>query len=227
VTGGSRGIGRAIAKALLDAGARVAITGRAADALTDAETALAAGDRLLTVQMDVGKDADVTKAVAQTVERFGGLDILINNAGIGVFTTIAEMTTEQWASVIETNLTGVFYCCRAAIPELKRRGGGYIINVSSLAGKNWFVNGGAYCASKAGLNAFTDILMQEVRYDNIKVTNVAPGSVYTGFANNPIAGEDWKLHGEDIAQTVLDLLAQHPRSLPSVVEMRPSRPKKK
>jgi NAD(P)-dependent dehydrogenase (short-subunit alcohol dehydrogenase family) len=123
----------------------------------------------------------VQRVVDATVARFGGLDILINNAGVGIFADVATMTPEQWSEVIDTNLTGVFNACHAALPHMRRRGAGFIINISSLAGKNPFTQGAAYCASKAGLNAFSEALMQEVRYDNIRVSCVMPGSVATAF----------------------------------------------
>jgi 3-oxoacyl-[acyl-carrier protein] reductase len=130
--------------------------------------------------------------------------------------------------VIETNLTGIYHCCHAAIPHLKTRGGGWIINVSSLAAKNPFAGGAAYCASKAGLNAFTEALMQEVRHDGIRVSTVMPGSVRTGFSSGGDApGTDWKLAPEDVAQVIVDLVAHPSRSLPSRVEIRPSQPPRK
>ena len=130
----------------------------------------------------------------ETVRKFGGLDILVNNAGVGRFANIADMSPETWREVIDTNLSGVFYCTHAALPEMRRRGGGYIVNISSLAGKNAFVGGGAYCASKSALNAFSEVLMQEVRYDNIRVSYVMPGSVATGFGDHDESkGADWKL----------------------------------
>jgi NAD(P)-dependent dehydrogenase (short-subunit alcohol dehydrogenase family) len=235
VTGGSRGIGRSIAAALLAVGARVAISGRSGSTLKEAEAALAegnaagrAGGSLLAVQADVANEQDAAKLINQTVERFGGLDILINNAGIGRFANIAEMSTEDWHAVMGTNVTGVFFCTRAALPHLKQRGGGYIINISSLASKNAFAGGGAYCASKAALNSFTETLMLETRHDNIRVSDVLPGSVLTEFNNNALtAGADWKLSPDDVARVVVDLLAHPSRSLPSRVELRPSKPPKK
>jgi len=165
--------------------------------------------------------------VELTVARLGGLDILINNAGVGGFSPVAEQSVDEWRRIIGTNLSAVFYCCRAAIPALRRRGGGWIINISSLAGANPFAGGAAYCASKAGLNAFTAALMQEVRYDDIRVSSVSPGSVDTGFGGNPAARRsDWKLAPEDVAQVVLDLLSHDQRSLPSHVDLRPSKPRK-
>jgi 3-oxoacyl-[acyl-carrier protein] reductase len=156
------------------------------------------------------------------------VDILVNNAGIGTFANVEEMSDDDWNRVLETNLTGVFYCCNAAIPEMRTRGGGWIINISSLAGKNAFVGGAAYCASKAGLNAFSEALMQEVRHDRIRVSYVMPGSVATEFSRGGSAsGKDWKLASEDVARVVMDLLAHPDRSLPSRVELRPSMPPKK
>jgi 3-oxoacyl-[acyl-carrier protein] reductase len=236
VTGGSRGIGRSIAAALLAGGARVAISGRNTSALKQAAAALRTdagfqesgpADRLLAFQGDVASEQDAAKLINQTIERFGGLDILINNAGIGRFANIAEMSTEVWHSVLATNLTGVFFCTRAALPHLKQRGGGYIINISSLASKNAFAGGGAYCASKAALNSFTETLMLETRHDNIRVSDVLPGSVQTEFNNNTTAGADWKLSPDDVARVVVDLLEHPARSLPSRVELRPSKPPKK
>ena len=230
VTGGSRGIGLAIARALVADGVQVAITGRSAAHLSAARPKIeAAGPGSVeTLQADVRKYDEVKAAIDATVARFGGLDFLINNAGVGVFTDVASMTAAQWSEVIDTNLTGVFNACQAALPHLKQRGGGFIINISSLAGKNAFKGASAYCASKAGLNAFSECLMQEVRYDNIRVSYVMPGSVTTGFSGgDENAGADWKSAPDDIADVVISLLRHNSRSLPSRVEVRPSKPPKK
>jgi 3-oxoacyl-[acyl-carrier protein] reductase len=229
VTGGSRGIGLAIARALAADGVNVAITGRSDAHLSQARPRLesAGPARVETLRADMRRYEDVEHAVAATVARFGGLDILVNNAGVGIFANVAEMTPEQWSEIVDTNLTGVFYACRAAIPHLRARGGGYIINISSLAGKNPFAGGAAYCASKSGLNGFSEALMQELRYDNIRVSYVMPGSVATGFSNgDETRGADWKISADDIAGVVLSLLKQDPRSLASRVEVRPSKPRK-
>jgi 3-oxoacyl-[acyl-carrier protein] reductase len=229
VTGGSRGIGLAIARALVADGVEVSITGRNASHLSAARPKIeAAGPGSVeTFQADVRTYADVQRAIDGTAARFGGLDFLINNAGIGLFTEVAAMTPEQWSELIDTNLTGVFNACHVALPHLKRRGGGFIINISSLAGKNPFAQGAAYCASKAGLNAFSEALMQEIRYDNIRVSYVMPGSVATGFSSgDETKGVDWKIAPEDVADVVMNLLHTNPRSLPSRVELRPSKPKK-
>lgn len=232
VTGGTRGIGLAIAAALLDRGASVAASGRTAAHVERARSLLAADGgraaRLDIRQADVRDPAEVAELVSRTVARFGGLDILINSAGVGGFSHVADMSIEEWRRVIDTNLSGVFYCCRAAIPHLRRRGGGWIISISSLAGKNAFVGGAAYCASKSALNAFSEALMQEVRYDNIRVSYIMPGSVDTEFMGPGAASaaSDWKLAPRDVAQVVIDLVEHPARSLPSRVEIRPSKPRK-
>ena len=229
VTGGSRGIGLAIARALVLEGAQVAITGKSDAHLSAARPLIEAEGpaSVETLKADVRRYEDVERALAAVVSRFGGLDIVINNAGVGIFANVADMSPEQWSEVIDTNLTGVFHVCHAAIPHLRRRGGGTIINISSLAGKNSFTTAAAYCASKAGLNAFSEALMQEVRYDNIRVSYVMPGSVATEFAGGDEAkGADWKTAPEDVADVVRDLLQQNPRSLASRVELRPSKPRK-
>ena len=229
VTGGSRGIGFAIARALLAEGAQVTITGLDEGHLSSARRQLegAGPGSIEALRADVRKYDDVHQAIEATVARFGGLDYLVNNAGVGVFANAADMTPEQWSRVIDTNLTGVFYACHAALPHLRRRGGGFIINISSLAGKNAFIGGSAYCASKSGLNAFSEALMQEVRYDNIRVSYVMPGSVATGFSGgDETSGADWKVSSDEVAEVVLNLLRHNPRSLPSRVELRPSKPRK-
>ena len=230
VTGGSRGIGYAIAQALLAEGAGVVITGLNTSHLDDARRKLdaAAPGRVEARRADVRRYSDVDEAIATAVSRFGGLDILINNAGVGVFANVAEMTPAQWAEVMDTNLTGVFNACHAALPHLRRRRGGFIINISSLSGSNPFAGAAAYCASKAGLNAFSEALMQETRHDDIRVSYVAPGSVSTGFAAGDASkGADWKIAPEEVAEVVVNLLRHNPRSLPSRVELRPSKPPRK
>jgi NAD(P)-dependent dehydrogenase (short-subunit alcohol dehydrogenase family) len=228
VTGGSRGIGLAIARRLVAEGARVAVTGRDAAALGAAQQTIGRADSVAVVRADVRSYTEVERAVNETVTRFGGLDVVVNNAGVGGFVEVADMTPERWAEVIDTNLTGVFNTCHAAIPHLRRGGGGFIVNISSLAGKNAFAGGAAYCASKSGLNAFSEALMQELRYDDIRVSYVMPGSVATGFSGGRDSdGADWKIAPEDVAEVVVNLLRTDPRSLASRVELRPSRPRKR
>jgi len=229
VTGATRGIGFDIAKALLKAGDRVMITGRSPASVDAALSALAAfaadPSHIAGLVADVRDKAAVEAMVAGTLARFGSFDTLINNAGVGAFSEVEQTSDADWHRVIETNLTGVFYCSRAAIPVLKAGGGGWVINIASLAGRNYFANGAAYCASKAGLVAFTEAMMIEVRHDNIRVSVVMPGSVATDFmgpsGNRP--DESWKLTGDDVAEVVMDLLRHPARSLPSKVEIRPAR----
>lgn len=230
VTGGSRGIGYAVAASLLNGGDSVAITGTSSEGVDEAAKSLAqkaTPDRVLPVVCDV-REAPAVEAALRTVEgHFGGIDVLINNAGVGVGAPIADLSEDEWHRIIDTNLTGVYHCCKAVIPRLRRRGGGWIINISSLASKNPFVGGAAYCASKAGLNAFSEALMQELRYDNIRVSYVLPGSVATGFSGRSSStGDDWRLSPDDVAQVIVDLLSHPARSLPSRVEIRPSKPRK-
>jgi 3-oxoacyl-[acyl-carrier protein] reductase len=228
VTGGSRGIGFAIADAFLREGASVVISGSSRDHLDAAIKKLSSyPGRVSAVQADVRRYEDVEGLMATAARDFGGLDILINNAGVGLFKPVAETTVEEWHRVLDTNLSGVFYGCHAAIPHMKRRGGGWIINISSLASKNAFVNGGVYCASKSALNAFSETLMQEVRYDGIRVAYVLPGSVNTGFGGLSNTKSEWALMPEDVALAVVDLVAFPARSLPSRIEIRPAQPPRK
>ena len=219
VTGGTRGIGRAIAQALVQAGVNVAITGR-----SDSKIDLGGPGRVTSYVCDV-RDYGQVKALFAEV---GGVDILINNAGIGIFGTVESMSPEEFRAVLETNVFGVFHCCHEAIPLMKQRGGGYIINISSLAGTNAHPKMAAYNASKFGLNGFSEALMQEVRHDGIKVSYIMPGSVNTEFGGDePSSAKSWQLQPQDIAQVVMDLLAQPQRSLPSRIEIRPSQPPRK
>jgi NAD(P)-dependent dehydrogenase (short-subunit alcohol dehydrogenase family) len=231
VTGGTRGIGLAVARAILAQDGQVMITGRSQTGVDDAVRSLGAqsseSSRVAGSAVDVRDRKAVEALIADTVKRFGGLDVLVNNAGVGAFAEVASMSDADWDRTIATNLTGVFYCSRAAIPALKKSGGGWIINIASLAGRNYFPGGAAYCASKAGLVAFSEALMQEVRFDNIRVSVVMPGSVATAFGGGPVGVDDsWKLAPDDVAEVIADLLRHPRRSLPSKIEIRPSQPKK-
>ena len=229
VTGGTRGIGRAIAEMLLAEGALVVVCGRWPDSVTRAVSEMGAKwpGKVKGKAADVSEHEQV-RALFEFVDReCGGLDVLVNNAGAGIFAKVSQITLAEWDKMIRTNLNSAFYCSREALSRFERRGAGYIVNISSLAGKNAFTTAAAYCASKSGLNAFSEALMQEVRYDNIRVSYVMPGSVATGFASGDASkGADWKIAPDDVAAVVLDLLQQHPRSLASRVELRPSKPRK-
>ena len=224
VTGGSRGIGLALTRGYVARGAQVVVSGRSRRDLDVVVGEL--GASVAVVQGDVAEPTTAEALVRTATEQFGGVDSLVNNAGVGQFVNVADMAVDDWHRMMATNLTGVFLCSRAVIPALRQRGGGWIVNISSLAGRNSFAGGAAYCATKAGLNAFAESLMLEVRQDDIRVSTVMPGSVQTAFSAGGDAPEhDWKLSPDDVAQVVFDLLGHSSRSLPSRVEIRPRRTK--
>jgi 3-oxoacyl-[acyl-carrier protein] reductase len=226
VTGGSKGIGFVTAERLLKTGAKVFICCRDKVDLKQSMSALSHFGPVDGEVCDVRSEEQVKMMLAECVRLFEGVDLLINNAGVGYFgKTVEELSGEAFRHTIETNLNGVFYCCHHAIPLMKKRGGGYIINISSLAGQNAHPKMAAYNASKFGLNGFTEALMQEVRQDNIKVSYICPGSVNTAFGgDSPSEANAWQLQPSDIAQVILDLLEMPERALPSKIEIRPSKP---
>ena len=228
VTGGSKGIGYAIARSLLENGASVFICGRDKSDLEIAVEQLSQFGKVRGTTCDVRIEEDIKTMLAESAQTFGGIDYLINNAGVGYFgKTVEEMSGEEFRLTLETNLFGVFYACHHAIPLIKARGGGYIINISSLAGQNAHPRMAAYNASKFGLNGFSEALMQEVRHDGIRVSYICPGSVNTDFGGDAASEEKaWQLQPGDIAEVVLDLLRFPKRSLPSKIEIRPSSPPK-
>src|SRR5215470_3475933 len=230
VTGGTKGIGLAIAQALLERGADVFICARKDEDVRQAVQTLRDryGARIRGRACDVRSHDQVRALFGEINEVSGGLDILVNNAGIGSHNYVQDMPADEWNATIETNLSGVFYCCHEALPLMKKRGGGYIINIGSLAGKNAFAGGAAYCASKFGLIGFSEALMQEVRFDHIRVSYVMPGSVDTEFGRSgkQASSKPWKLLPEDVSRVVVELLETDPRALASRVEIRPSEPGK-
>jgi 3-oxoacyl-[acyl-carrier protein] reductase len=233
VTGSSKGIGYAIAESLIDCGANVVVSARNVQEVERAAGRLneRGGGQALGISCDVGEYIEVAALVERTVADFGGLDILVNNAGVGAFGPVEDIDIDTWDNLIATNLTGVFYCCHQAIPRLRERGGGWIINIASLAGKNPFAGGAAYNASKFGLVGFSEAMMLDVREHGIRVNYIMPGSVNTDFAGpgGHAAGpeNDWMIQPEDIAELVVDLLRMPSRTLPSRIEVRPARVKKK
>src|SRR5579863_2497381 len=224
VTGGSRGIGRAIARMLLMEGAEVAICGRRQELVDRAVLELSeeTGGKVEGKVADVKSHEQVGELFRFVDTRFGGLDALVNNAGVGVFRPVQELTLEEWRATIDTNLSGVFYCSREALFRFVTKGGGYIVNISSLAGANAFAGGSAYSASKFGLNGFSEAMMQDVRSENVKVSYVMPGSVATGFGSGTDGeASSWKIWPEDVADVVRMLLKMPMRTLISRVEIRP------
>lgn len=227
ITGGSKGIGYGIAKTLLNEGMRVAITSRTLAAAEEAAASLTADkSRVLALQSDVGSLQSEQKAVQAILEKFGQLDVVVANAGVGHFAPIDTLTEEDWKDTLDTNLTGVFNSVKAGLDALKKAKG-YIITIASLAGANFFENGAAYNASKFGLVGFTQAIMLDLRKYDIKVSTIMPGSVATHFAGHtPSDADAWKIQPEDIGELVKDLLQMNPRTLPSKIEVRPSKPSK-
>ncbi len=226
ITGGSKGIGLGIAQAMLDQGMQVVITGRNRQSIDEAVELLSksGGKRVSGLVSDVRHLASEENVVIETIQKYGQVDVLIANAGVGHFAPIEEMTTEQWNDVIDINLTGVFHSVKACVPALKKTRG-YIITIASLAGTNFFAGGAAYNASKFGLVGFTQAVMLDLRNSGIKTTTIMPGSVATYFNNRiPSEKDAWKIQPEDIGQMVIDLLRLPARTLPSKVEIRPSMP---
>ena len=226
ITGGSRGIGYGTAEKLLENGYNVVITGRNQEYLDQAQLQLSSKydpDAVLVLQSDV-RDFSAQQKIAETIiDKYGSIDVLVANAGVGHFANIEDLTIEQWNQTIDINLTGVFYTVKAALPALKKSKG-YIFTISSLAGTNFFENGTAYNASKFGLTGFTQALMLDVRQHDVKTTTIMPGSVATYFnGHTPNETDAWKIQKEDIGQMIIDLLKMHPRVLPSKIEVRPSK----
>src|SRR4051812_3533508 len=230
VTGGTRGIGRAITERLLGAGASVAVCGRRQETIDSAIRDLGGRGKVFGVVADIRRVDDVRTLFAAVDRQFGGLDILVNNAGEAVFKKVGEMTPEEWHRNIDLNLNGAFYCAHEALPRFQARGGGFIVNISSLAAKNAFSGGAGYNASKFGLNGLSEALMLDHRYDNVRVSSIMPGSVDTEFSGNPgkTREEDtsWKVAASDVAEVMYMVLTMPARTMVSRVEMRPSKPRK-
>lgn len=227
VTGGNRGIGKEIALHLGREGCRVVVAGRDLKSLQGSVQAIEkAGGQGYAVKADVRKVKDVQTLVQKALQKFGRVDFLINNAGIGRFAEIVNMSDEDFQETLETNLFGVFYCTRAVLPAMIKQQQGHIVNISSLAGKNNFAAGAAYCASKHGLIAFAECLMLEVRHHNIKVSTICPGSVQTSFSRG-FKDKEWALTATDVAGAVIDVLSTSSQSLISLVDLRPLRPPRK
>ena len=225
VTGSTKGIGRAIAEHLLEAGASVIVNARSAADVEAVADAL--GDRALGIVADVGDASQCQRLVDATVAHFGRLDILVNNAGFGIFKSISEMTVEEWKLQVDVNLGGVFYCSKAALPHLSATSDGFIVTIASLASRNPFAGGTGYNASKFGVLGLTEAMMLDVRYDDVRVSIVMPGSVDSYFNDRQQVPErTWRLHVDDCAVAVLQILSYPKEAHVSRIEMRPSQPKR-
>ena len=228
ITGGTRGIGRAIAKSLLLEGAAVAICGQRQETVDRAvaELAVETAGKVKGKAADVKSHEEVAELFRFVDAEFGALDVLVNNAGIGIFRHARELSLDEWKRTLETNLYGAFYCSREALFRFGTERGGYIVNISSMAGANAFAGGAAYNASKFGLTGFTEAMMQDVRSENVRVSYIMPGSVATEFSGRPPGdGSNWKIWPEDVANIVRLLLTMPARTLVSRVEVRPAKPK--
>ncbi|MCX2574664.1 SDR family oxidoreductase [Pedobacter sandarakinus] len=225
ITGGSKGIGYGIAESLLKNGYKVAITSRTLESANQAAAQLVAHGDILAIEANVKDFNSQYDAVKLVIEKWGQLDVLIANAGLGHFAPIDELSIADWNDTIDTNLTGVFYSIKASIEEIKKTKG-HIFTISSLAGTNFFAGGAAYNASKFGLTGFTQSVMLDLRKYGIKVSTIMPGSVASHFNDhNPDSEKDaWKIQPEDMGKLIVDLLAMPARTLPSKIEIRPTIP---
>ena len=225
ITGGSKGIGYGIAEALLKEGYKVAITSRTQKNADVAVERLKSFGAVMGVEADVKDFQSQEGVVRSVIEKWGQLDVLIANAGVGHFAPIDEMDAERWNDTIDTNLTGVFYSIKASLDALKASKG-YIFTISSLAGTNFFPNASAYNASKFGLTGFTQAVMLDLRKYDIKVSTIMPGSVSSNFNDHEPDSESdaWKIQPEDIGELLVNILNMPSRTLPSKIEIRPSRP---
>ena len=229
VTGGTRGIGRAIAEHLLREGAAVADLWTVARIGGCCRSSYATARQNRRLRRRRNAIDDVQQLFQSVDSEFGGLDILVNNAGAAVFRKVGEMTPEEWHRNIDLNLNGSFYCSREALTRFQRRGGGFIVNISSLAGKNAFTGGAGYNAAKAGLNLFAEAMMLDHRQDNVRVCSIMPGSVDTEFSGHPgkrSGDTSWMIAPDDVAEMVIVALRIPARTMISRIEMRPSRPPK-
>lgn len=225
ITGGTKGIGFGIAEVLLKNGIKVAVSGRKQEDAEEAAKILSSDDsKVFGVSSDVKNFEDEKNAVAEIIKKFGRIDYVIANAGLGVFKPVDELSLEDWNGMIETNLTGIFHTLKASVDELKKSEG-YYITIASLAGTNFFEKGAGYNASKFGAVGFTQAAMIDLRKYNIKVSTIMPGSVSTHFnGNEPSEKDAWKIQPEDVGELILNIFRMNPRTLPSKIEIRPSKP---
>lgn len=227
ITGGTKGVGFGIAEVLLKNGFKVAFSGRKPEDIDKAATQLdPLGEHVLGIVSDVKNFGDEQQAISKTLEKFGKIDLVVANAGLGHFASVDELSIEDWHEMIDTNLTGVFYTLKSSIEALKKTEG-YFISIASLAGEYFFEKGSGYNASKFGVVGFTQAAMIDLRKFNIKCAVILPGSINTYFNNSEPKEEDaWKIQPTDVGDLIINMLNMDPRVLPSKIELRASQVKK-
>ncbi|HEY6130225.1 MAG TPA: SDR family NAD(P)-dependent oxidoreductase [Candidatus Acidoferrum sp.] len=222
VTGGNRGIGKAIATQLAALGAAVAICGRDLATLESTANELrATGVRVHSQRTDVTRSSDVAALIKETESSLGAISILVNNAGMGLFGPVQDKTEEQWDTLMNTNVKSIFLVSRQVIPGMIQRKSGDIINISSLAAKNTFANGGIYCASKWAVQGLSGCMAEDLRNYGIRVSTVCPGSVFTEFSGSGPKDPAKVLAARDVAHAVAMIVTQGPQSFLSEVQLRP------
>ncbi len=222
VTGASRGIGRAVALRLGRMGASVAICARKrADIEHTAASFREEGIRVMPIVADVTLAGDVERLIERTSAEFGEIEVLVNNAGIGLFGSFYERSESDWDTVLDTNLKAVFLTSRAVAARMIRSGSGHIINISSLASKSAFSGGALYCASKWGLMGLTACMAEDLRAQGVRVSVICPGSVNTEFSPHSGRTSATLLQPEDVAHAVATLLTRSPQSFISEIDLRP------
>jgi NADP-dependent 3-hydroxy acid dehydrogenase YdfG len=229
ITGASKGIGRAVTLALAREGVSVAISARGKAQLEAvAEEAQALGVRVFNFPGDMSIEKNIKAFISGTKKEFGALDILVNNAGFGHFKPIADFPTKDWDDMFNLNVRGLFIATREALPSLREAGESVIVNVASLAGKNAFINGGGYAATKHAVLGFSRCLMLEERKNGVRVLAICPGSVATSFFDDHHGSMDPKrdkiLHAEDVADSIIHMLKLPQRAMVSEIDIRPSDP---
>lgn len=228
ITGAGKGIGRATALVLAKEGAHVVVASRTMLDLQSLGREIGnMGRKVLPVETDISRESEVKRLIQTTIDKFAGLDILVNNAGIGRFGRVEELSTQDWDDMFEVNLRGMFICTREALPYLKRRSESFVVNIASIAGKNFFVGGSGYAATKWGVLAFSKCLMLEERNAGVRVLAICPGSVDTHFFHHPSLPKPNRekiLKPEDVAQTIVEAIKLPQRAMVSEIEIRPSSP---
>jgi 3-oxoacyl-[acyl-carrier protein] reductase len=233
VTGASKGIGRAIALSLAEAGADVAVSARSADLLKTLTKEIEnMGRRAFAFTGDMSNEDEIKAFVNETVQHLGGMDILINNAGLGHFYSIAEMPTDKWDEMFNLNMRGLFIMTRESLPHLKKSDESIVVNIASLAGKNSFPTGAGYAGTKHALMAFSRCLMLEERKNGVRVLAICPGSVDTHFDAHfardkqemKLTKKDKAMQPEDIAAAILPMIQMPQRTMISEIDIRPSNP---